>query len=145
MIDLFGENSLRGLVWKNPFGPLMIHGKKETRSWNTSYRGEVVIISGLGFYSEQQLLSLCGQVQLDRINYTLNGYDLKANSGKAIAIGLLIDTWIMRPEDEDACFVKYDPKLFVHNYIEIQPIIPSPIKGKLGWMKGLNKNNFTFL
>lgn len=49
--------------------------------------------------------------------------------GHAIAVGNLVDCRPMRPEDADACFVAYDPKLRCHIYEDVKPINLIPFKG----------------
>lgn len=39
----------------------------------------------------------------------------------------------MREEDEEKCFVKYNPRLFCHQYGNVIRIAEISWKGKLGW------------
>jgi len=36
MIDLFNEETILALSWKQPFATAMLYGKIETRVWNTT-------------------------------------------------------------------------------------------------------------
>ena len=40
----------------------------------------------------------------------------------------------MLPEDEDKCFVDYNPNLYCHIYKNVREIEPFEIKGQMGWM-----------
>ena len=127
------NRKILALTWKQPFASLMLNGKIETRSWNTNYRGLVLICAGKTVYNEQQLLDISGEVQTQRIFNYLNFRNMKELKGKAIAIGFLIDCRPMQPEDENNCFVKYRPGLYCHIYKNVKAIKPLDWKGKQGW------------
>jgi hypothetical protein len=55
--------------------------------------------------------------------------------GYAIAVGKLVGSRIMQPEDEDKCFVQYNGKRWCHIYKDVMPIEPFPWKGSQGWGK----------
>lgn len=133
--NLFGEVTVRALSWKNPFAELMLLGKIETRTWNTNYRGLVLICASQKAYSEADIIGISGELQTQRILTTLNSLAIKERNGHAIAIGNLIDCRPMRKDDEDKCFVKYNPNLFCHIYENVKPIEPIPYKGSQGWGK----------
>lgn len=120
---------MKALTWKEPFATLMLHGKIETRTWNTNYRGMVLICAGKTPYSDVQLLSISGPIQLSRIQPFIH----KEKPGFAIGVGKLIDCRPMLPTDQDKCFVKYDPLLFCHIYDNVRAIEPFPWKGTQGW------------
>jgi hypothetical protein len=48
----FLNQEIRALTWKEPYASLMLHGKIETRTWYTKYRGLVLICAGLKHYNE---------------------------------------------------------------------------------------------
>lgn len=109
--------------------------KIETRTWETNYRGLVLICASKKPYSLGELLNICGDYQYYRIIDTL-GYEPSQFDdvcGYAIGVGKLVDCRRMTKEDEDACFVFYNPNLWCHIYEDVKPIIPIPFKGKQGW------------
>lgn len=128
--------TMRALSWKQPYCSLMLppYNKVETRIWSTKYRGWVLMCASLQPYSHDQLLSIAGEYQADRI-YRAFGETEKLDQarGNAIAIGRLIDCRPMRPIDEDFCYVEFNPQLYCHIYDHVHPIFPIPWKGKQGW------------
>lgn len=135
MIDLFDEEEIRALSWKEPFGSLMLYGKIETRVWPTKYRGKVLICTSKTSYKTQQVINISGKDQFRRIMRTLEGQgeSLHKYRGYAIAIGDLADCRRMKPEDENNCFVEYHPDLWCHVYANVKKIQPFPWKGSQGW------------
>lgn len=133
MTDIFGQEIIKALTWRQPFASLMLHGKIETRTWDTAYRGTVLICAGLTPYSQSELFELSGVELMLVINNVLEKEPTANSVGYAIATGELIHTRKMRKHDEDKCFVRYSPDLYCHMYANIQRIIPYEYKGKLGW------------
>jgi len=123
---------MRALSWKQPFAELMLHGKVETRTWNTNYRGWVLICASKAGYNEQQVASICGRNQFLRVFKLIHGERLYF--GTAIAIGRLMNSRRMTPADESSTFVKYQPGLYCHIYTDVQ-MLPTPIewRGSQGW------------
>lgn len=125
------------LSWKQPFLELMLHGKVETRTWATKYRGWVLMCASKTDYKTQTQYNIAGPVQFVRIWDTLKEQDeaIYKTHGTAYAIGKLIDCRPMTSEDEDKCFVWYDPNdaLFCHVYESVQRIQPIKWKGTQGW------------
>ena len=124
---------IRALSWKEPFASLMLlAGKVETRTWATSYRGDVLICASKTPYSKNQQLDLMGE---EIRGFVQNAYLTPENyyRGYAIGVATLVDCRPMQPEDEAQCFVKYDPKLMCHIYENVRPIKPIPWKGQQGW------------
>ena len=145
---------IMALSWKAPYAQLMLHGKIETRTWQTNYRGLVLICCSKIGYTIPQLLKIAGENQYNRINRLYPGLiDREDHFGCAIAVGRLVDCREMLPEDEDATFVKYripwqeqkissnneqktkTRRLYCHIYQDIVPINPLPFKGGQGWQK----------
>ena len=94
---------MKALSWKQPFVSLMLHGKIETRTWETNYRGLVLICASKKPYSLGELLNISGDYQYHRIVDTL-GYEPSQFDdvcGYAIAVGKLIDCRRMTKEDEE--------------------------------------------
>lgn len=153
MKDLFGSDPIMALSWKQPYASLMLLGKIETRTWNTNYRGLVLICASQGFYSESQIMAISGEVQTQHAFVALLQNGIKEERGKAIAIGRLVDCRPMNRMDEDKCFVKYrtpwqvkkemkdgsikmvTKKLYCHIYEDVKPIKPFEWKGCQGWKK----------
>ena len=130
-IDL--SQPVRALSWKEPFASLMIIGKIETRTWDTKYRGLVLICASKMPYSEDEAVVITGASNSVRIIHLKISKRIIPNPGKAIAIGRLIDSRPMTPNDESATFVKYRPGLYCHVYADVTPIKPFDWKGSQGW------------
>lgn len=130
----FLSSKVLALSWKQPYAQLMLHGKIETRTWKTDYRGWVLICSSSMGYKEQQVINISGYYQKKRIFHEIcyKNEDLML-CGVAIAIGKLVDCRPMTKQDEGKCFVKYHPDLFCHVYENVQPIQPIPWKGTQRW------------
>lgn len=134
MIKDLNLHEIKALSWKEPYGTLMLHGKIETRTWGTNYRGLVLICCSKMSYTIKKIGEISQGKQFERIFRTLPR-GVKFGNGMAIAIGNLVDCRPMTQEDEYKCFVKYHPDLFCHVYENVTPIKPIPIKGKQGWFK----------
>lgn len=133
--DLFGQETIRALSWRQPFGTLMLHGKLETRSWFTTYRGLVLICISDQKVNHAKTLELAGPGGVKLIDdfYKANKINPDLVIGKAIAVGRLVNCRAMRKEDEKAAFVDYKPGLFVHFYEDVRRIEPIPWKGSQRW------------
>lgn len=135
--NLFGGADyipIMALAWKQPFASLMLHGKQETRQWPTKHRGRVLICSSLKPYPDWELKAIAGN-NLDRIVATLKEEDTKDLFGYAIATGVLSDCRPMMPEDAESCFVEFNLRLYVHEYMDVKRIQPFPIKNGQKWRK----------
>lgn len=154
------DDPIRALSWKQPYASLMLHGKIETRVWDTKYRGYVLICaskSGSNYESVFNISKLqTGNIQ-DKLYPLFHlqdpwGHMMKElPNGKAIAIGKLVDCRPMTKADEEACYVEYqepwiEPKktkgpvssliekrLWCHVYEDVHAIEPFDWKGKQGW------------
>jgi len=129
-MDLFGNEPMKSLNWKQPFLDLMFHNKVETRTWNTNYRGLVLMCASKAPYDEEALKDISGS-QYENIYRTVN--PKYSQLGFALGIGRLTHCRPMKKEDEKVCFVEYHPDLFCHFYIEVAQIKPIPWKGAQGW------------
>lgn len=128
------ENTpIKALTWRQPYGQMMLHGKQETRTWKTHYRGLVLICAGVNPYSLKQLENVAGLRNMTNILNTINITESALNMGKAIAIGRLVNCRVMYPTDEPTTFVTFRYDLFVHEYEDVTPIIPAAWKGHLGF------------
>lgn len=128
------DQRLLALSWKEPFASLMLHGKVETRTWNTNYRGWVLICVSKQSYPIMSVWNISGN-QLERIRKLVpptltNHYPTE---GKAIAIGRLTCCRQMKPGDEKICFVEWSPGRHCHFYEDVRAIEPFPWKGSQGW------------
>lgn len=135
-LDVYGDVEMRALWWKQPYCSMMLHGKVETRTWDTKYRGWVLMVCSKAGYNLTQLKNTAGITQMNRIRETLNGGCLHLNE-LAIAVGFLTGTQPMSSFDEDETYVKYKPDvpLYCHLYEKVHAIEafkPYP-KGQVGW------------
>jgi len=129
---------MRALSWREPFATLMLHGKIETRTWATNYRGLVLICASKKPYSPNEVLEISGKVQYSHVRGTLmkeGEEQMMKTLGHAIAVGELVDCKPMGPDDNDKCFVRYDDLLYCHVYENVRAIEPIAFKGQLGWKK----------
>ena len=130
--------TIQALSWKEPYGSLMLHGKIETRTWPTKYRGLVLICASKAPYPSNTVKSISGIHQFGRIIETLHGDTMNTKyprSGVAFAIGYLMDCRPMQKSDENHCYVEYYPDLFCHIYRDVKPIEEFAWKGSQGWRK----------
>jgi hypothetical protein len=131
---------LRALSWKEPYASMMLHGKIETRIWNTKIRGLVLICASRKRYTPEQITNISGFVRSSNMAWKLQRtgsfcfiFDSTFHLGHAIAIGRLVDSRPMTTEDEKKTFVTYSEKLWCHIYEDVTAIEPFPWKGKQGW------------
>jgi hypothetical protein len=130
--DIFGNRQIRMLAWKPPYGTAMLYGKVETRSWDTAFRGEVLIYNSLEGFTTDKLIDLAGS-QYDHLMQTVKDDPTVEMFGMAFAIGELVYTRQMKQEDEDRTFVQYKPDeiKYCHFYNNVKRIQPFPIKGNI--------------
>lgn len=128
------EQIIRSLSWAQPFGSLMLHGKKETRSKPTNVRGLVLICTCKKAYTDQKTLAIAGIYQLDRIRETLEDEPTADLHGYAIGLGSLVNCRRMLTSDENDCFVQHSNGLWVWEFANVRRIKPFPWPlGKQGW------------
>lgn len=145
--EKYGNVELRALSWKQPFASLMLHGKIETRVWDTKYRGFVLICTSKQPYKSDEICHISSLEGLNTIVKTVGGL-IDWPLGEAIAIGRLVDSRFMLKSDQDKCFVEYhEPwlhtskktgkkswkRLWCHVYEDVQPIEPFNHFGTQGW------------
>jgi hypothetical protein len=128
---------MKALSWKEPYASLMLHGKIETRTWSTNYRGQVLICASQKPYSDLQTCDISGEIQSIRISDTLFSNEIELTrfkNGFAFAVGELVDCRPMTIEDEDKCFVQYRPGLWCHIYENVRELeYPIFWKGSQRW------------
>jgi hypothetical protein len=114
----------KALVLRSPWGPLIADGHKtvETRTWETSYRGPLLIVLGKGIDRAATSRFIDGGPRLSR----------RYPQGHAVAIANLYACVQMAEEHEKAALVKARPGLFAWCLSAVQPIEPFPVKGRLG-------------
>lgn len=134
MEDLFGHEEIRALSWKQPYGSLMFHGKIETRTWATPYRGLVLICTSQQPYSVYKQLEISGESLHDAKVKLHHDESVKYN-GYAIGVGRLMECRPMERFDVPYTFVNYRVELFCHVYRDVKRIEPFPVKGSQGWFK----------
>jgi hypothetical protein len=135
-MDLFGYTQMLALSWKQPFGTAMLLDKVETRTWDTKYRGKVLICTSKMPYKEAEVKSICGEAQFERLANALKmAPETLPLDGFAIAVGDLVSSKPMQPWDEDKTFVQYRPNLYCHVYKNVRPFNPVPWIGSVGWLK----------
>lgn len=127
-------DNIRALSWKQPFASLMLHGKIETRTWPTKYRGLVLICASKQPYSGAMVQRICGELQTYRLQTQYLGTGTK-NHGQAIAVGNLVECRPMQNGDDNACFVEYHEGLWCHVYTDVKAIEPFDFKGGMKWKK----------
>ena len=137
---------VRALNWKQPYAELMLHGKQETRTWPTKYRGLVLIVASALPYADREILEISGPEQYARILQTLgNKWFNQVKRQSAIAVGRLVSCYsgYLQPTLEDfeeqvkafenQTFVKHNGRLFTHHYADVTAIKPFPWRGTQGW------------
>jgi hypothetical protein len=134
--EIHPVEDIRGLSMKQPYAELMLHGKVETRTWKTSYRGWALICSSKEAYSINDLRKIAGENNLTKILSILK--ESKIEPGKAIAIGFL-EACLMSEESNkkswentfvDACNLH---NTYFHYFTNVQKIKPFDIKGRLNY------------
>ena len=134
-LDLERGAEIRALSWKEPYGSLMLHGKIETRQWQTSYRGLVLICTSKIEYTTEEVCMISYGNMFSRIAHMIMNNELISDPGKAIAVGRLVDCRVMRPSDEEKAFVRYHSTLWCHIYADVVPIESFSWSGGMKWRK----------
>jgi hypothetical protein len=131
------DERVLALSWKQPFASAMLVGKVETRSWNTNYRGFVLICVSQKGYNINQIIDISGVKLMEKmfckVRPTLLAPRYEYQYGIAIAIAKLVDCRPMKIEDEEQTFVKFNPNLYCHFYENVRQIEPFSWKGCQGW------------
>lgn len=88
---------MRILSLKQPYAGLMLYGKIETRTWNTKYRGDVIIHASAGKYSKPAIERISGRM-VDKFYQSITpggvfkALGLTNTFGRLIAVGELLNT-----------------------------------------------------
>lgn len=138
------KEPIRALWWRQPYATLMLHGKIETRTWGTEYRGLVLIcasklpytVDDVAAISDKHCLSIHEILkQESKPDFDYGRPFSNIPQGVAIAVGRLVESRLMVRADEKKAFVVYYPELYCHLYADVTPIKPFEIKGCQGWKK----------
>lgn len=157
MIDLstITPDNIRALSWKQPYAMLMLppYNKIETRTWNTKYRGLVLICASKNGYSIEQVEDISGMIQSTRVFKAVFEKTLLYNlhtdvqsddkvikekvfhEGNAIAVGRLVNSGHMQKQHEERAYVQHHYDLYAHIYEDVTPIVPFSFKGAMGFKK----------
>ena len=131
------DQKLLALSWRQPYLDLMPHGKIETRTWSTSYRGWVLMCASKQPYKWHEVDMISGDEMADTIFGMMGSSTYQPITGHALAIGWLDDCRPMTRADEGKTFVQYrvpaQKPLFCHIYRDVREIEPFPWKGTQGW------------
>ena len=101
---------MRAISIHNPWATLISTGAKtlEIRSWKTSYRGDLLIVSTQRKYADYP-------------------------RGVALCVVRLADVREFVPADADAAHIPYQPGYFAWVLADVRPITPFPVKGQQGF------------
>lgn len=157
-LELIQLSEVRALSWKQPYASAMLppNDKVETRVWDAKYRGLVLICASLRGYSWAEVEQMSGIDNQNRLVAMFEeeiidtGKRLSYNDpinflplGMAIGIGELFNSMPMnlfrtdlhKKFVERKTFIQWDQKLWMHEYLDVIPIVPFPWKGSQGWRK----------
>jgi len=135
MNNLNTINEVRILTIRQPFASLMLHGKIETRTWSTKYRGPVLIHAGLIPFKWNQVLEYSSTDQFDEMCDLFRHYNIDKYCGHAIAVGNLVDCRSMRKADETKAFVQWSSSLYSFVFEDVKSIVPFQIRGTQGFRR----------
>lgn len=133
---------IKALWWRQPYATMMLYGKQETRTWNTPYRGLVLICSTLQPFNQAKTFEHSGAKWTRIIKSTLEKNRYPVLNGHALAVGRLVGTKFMGDyrynpktieEIEAKTYVQFAWNLYIHEYEDVRPIKPFPLKGSQGW------------
>lgn len=123
----------KALSVRQPWAHLILNGRKpiETRSWQTEYRGDLVICSGIkiapGFELDKSRMNEHGMWTFDpetgEGDYMLYGY--------ALCLVELYHIEPMKIEHEKAAMCDAIPGLFAWHLRHVRPLNPTKIVGEL--------------
>jgi hypothetical protein len=134
------SGTLKALSLKEPYASMMLHGKIETRTWPTNYRGLVLICASQKRYTPDEIDHISNYQQRTAMSWKIQRtgsfafvFDSTFHLGHAIAIGRLVDCRPMTWEDEEKTFVISRADLWCHIYEDVTAIEPIPFKGGQKW------------
>lgn len=129
MPQFSNDITVRALSWYQPYASLMLHGKQETRRYDTKVRGWVLICSCAKWWPSEIVNDISGLEQCARITEVIKAYPqhfLYGLTSKAIAIGYLYGARKMREDtdDENETFVAWRPNMWIWEFSNVHPINP---------------------
>lgn len=132
-IEKYKNEGILGLSMRQPYAEMMLHGKVETREWNTDYRGWVLICAAKTEYTYPEVKQMSGKYA-QHIEDIMRGRNVVL--GQAIAIGRLIDTKELVKDGGDypRTFVDVnanEKKLYGFFFEDVVRIKPFAVTGKL--------------
>jgi activating signal cointegrator 1 len=141
------DGKLKGLSVRQPYAALIAQGSKtiEVRSWNTSYRGDVLICSGKKLHESVSRELRWNSREIPGVkSYEMKVKDRKdvlkyfhvteslSETGVALCIATLYDVCSFRAAHENAALVDYSPGLFAWKLRNVRLLENTfPIKQKL--------------
>lgn len=134
MITIDPNEPIKALSWKQPYLGLMFHGKIETRTWPTNYRGLVLMCASKTPYGTDSIMKISGQIEYRRIFKLIHEHQKGFfNNGSALAIGRLVDCHPTEMTENTFVLGFYGDGLYSHVYKDVTPIEPFPWKGSQGF------------
>lgn len=135
LTTFYSPPPVKALTWKQPYAELMFFNKVETRSWNTKYRGWVLICAGKTQYTEGDIIGISGEYQAQRILTLLNSNCSKEIIGMAIGIGYLANSFLIpgTREDVERTFVGKCQGKYGFEFENVKRIKPFLFKGGQRW------------
>lgn len=138
--ELYGRE-VRGLWLKEPFATLTaFHGKVETRSWSTNYRGLVLICSSLKPFTNRHLFAMCGDALCHDIRKRVQpegkSYGSMPQGGVAVCLTQLVE--VRKLQEHDTHFINWRSgpywatEAFAWIFDDVIPVKPVPLRGQLG-------------
>jgi hypothetical protein len=128
---------MKAISIRQPWATLISQGTKtiEVRSWQTNYRGPLLIVSGLNPFEGLKKFKETdseGRHKVEDEEFT--GLDF-LHFGHAICICELYDIEPFARKHEKAALCPYYPDLFAWHLRNIRLVKPVPIKGKLNFFE----------
>ncbi len=128
---------MKAISIRQPWATLIAQGTKtiEVRSWQTNYRGPLLIVSGLNPFEGLKKFKETDSEGRHKVEDELFD-DLKfLYFGHAICICELYEIEPFARRHEKAALCPYYPDLFAWHIRNIQPVKPVSIKGKLNFFE----------
>jgi hypothetical protein len=132
------EETMRALVWNQPFGSAMLGCKSdETRFRPTNVRGEILICTAKKAYPESEVQRIVGPKLHPSFQYELRNEKTLGLNGYAIGVGELYDCIPMEAEHEYTAWVQWShfTDRWCWRFRNVRRIKPFEWKfGKQGWL-----------
>ncbi len=127
------QKAFKALTVKQPFASLILMGKKkyEIRSWQTKYRGQLVICAAQKFHEGNVWIS-------DKKNIAVDDFvkiftpQIKFPLQCILALAELVDCRLMKPSDCPKSMTAFSPNLFCWHLENVTPLETQHIRGVPG-------------